>query len=252
MGFLARRTSTPPAPATPATPPATVSPTPSRINWQHDRPVGWTALPEPARRALAAAGWADTAPMAAYAYAPTTRRDAGGRFWRDTDAWWIDQATLLTVRAREALIPLGMGADARPRLGVQPGGGGRVRVAAHPLSGPPPTGQRWRRPQSTDPVCGHGEVRLTDAAIEILPRAVQDEIGRPTGQGGIRSYPPHGGYYDRVYAYRRVAPTELLVLAAVRECGAYPDPDTAIDAADWHITTYRPQVGAPSESTLAM
>lgn len=251
MGFLARRTPTPPGPAAASGPPAGPV-TPSRLNWHHDRPFGWKALPEPARHALASAGWATTAPLAASSYTPTTRRDGGGRYWRDTDAWWIDRDTLLIVRAREALERLGTGPDGHPQL-RRARGGDTVRFTTHPLTGPSPTGQRWRRPQQpTGPVGGHGEVRLTDAAIELLPRAVQAEIGRPTGQVAIRSYPPHGGYYDRVYAYRRVSPTELLVVAAVRECGAYPDPDTAIDAADWHITTYHPQVGAPSESALAM
>lgn len=251
MGFLARRTPTPPGPAATSEPPAAPV-TPARLNWHHDRPFGWKALPEPARHALASAGWATTAPLAASSYTPTTRRDAGGRYWRDTDAWWINQDSLLLVRVREALTHLGTGPDGRPRLRRR--GGGKVQLTTHPLTGPPPAGQRWSRPAHTSAAAGGHDsgVRFTDTAIELLPRAVQDELGRPTGQVAIRSYPDHGGYYDQVYAYRRVSPAELLVVAAVREAGAYPDPDTAIDAADWHITTYRPRVGAASESVLAM
>ncbi|BBG05741.1 MULTISPECIES: hypothetical protein [Pseudonocardia] len=211
-------------------------------------------MPEQARHALAAAGWATTDPLAASSYTPTTRRDAGGRYWRDTDAWWIDQATLLIVRAREALTHLGTGSGGRPRLRRAHGGGGTVQVTTHQLTGPVPTGQRWSRPpQTSDPAGDRTDaVRFTDTSIELLPRAVQDELGRPTGQGALRHYPPHGGYRDQVSAYRRICATELLVVCAVREGGAYPDPDSAIDAADWHITTYRPQVGTPAESVLTM
>lgn len=122
-----------------------------------------------------------------------------------------------------------------------------------PLPATPPTGQRWSRPPQPAGATGSpAAARVTEVAIEILPRAVQDLLGHPTGQGAIRHYPPHGGYHDQVYAYRRVCPTALVAVAAVREGGAYPDPDTAIDAADWHITTYRPHVGAPAESVLGM
>lgn len=257
MGFLARRTTAPAAPAGPAAPaaqPATAVPEGQpRINWHHHGALGWDKLPEAARAALAAAGWAATASLAAWAHAATTRRDPAGRYWRDTDAWWIDQATFLTVRAREALDHLGTGPDGRPTLRRARSGGGTVHLAAHPLTGDPPTGQRWsRHPQPAGATGSPAAARVTEVAIEILPRAVQDLLGHPTGQGAIRHYPPHGGYHDQVYAYRRVSPTALVVIGAVREGGAYPDPDTAIDAADWHITTYRPHVGAPTKSRLAM
>ncbi|ALL79687.1 hypothetical protein AD006_31515 (plasmid) [Pseudonocardia sp. EC080610-09] len=68
----------------------------------------------------------------------------------------------------------------------------------------------------------------------------------------IRRHPAHGGYHDQVLAFRRISPTELIAVAAVREAGAYPDPDTAIAAADWHITTYRPQIGSPTSTELQM
>ena len=253
MGFLARRTPAPPAPTGPAAgPPAAVPP--ARIKWQHHDAIGWERLPAPARGALARTGWAVTAPIAACTYyAPTTRRDPAGRYWRDTDAWWIDRDTLLVVRAREALTQIGTGSDGRPRLRRRRRGGGTVQLTTHQLTGPAPTGQRWSRPpQGSAAGVGGPEHRLTDAAVEVLPRAIQDEIGHPTGQGAIRHYPPHGGYHEQVFAYRRISPTELVVVSATREAGAYPDPDTAIAAADWHVTTYRPHVGAPSESALAM
>ncbi|MBC3189532.1 hypothetical protein H7X46_00425 [Pseudonocardia sp. C8] len=253
MGDLIPRSTRPPASAaSPATAPAGQDGI-ARINWEHDRPVGWNLLSELARRALAGAGWATTPALAAWAHAPTTRRDPAGGYWRDTDAWWVDTTILLTVRAREALDQIGTGRDGRPRLRLARSGGGRVQVAAHALTGPPPTGQRWSRPQRpTGSTADPGPVRMTDAAIEVLPRAVQATIGRPTGQGAVRHYPPHGGYHEQVHAYRRVSPTELVVVSAVREAGAFPDPDTAIDAADWHITTYHADVGRPSHTVLAL
>lgn len=93
------------------------------------------------------------------------------------------------------------------------------------------------------------DIRTTASAIELLPQAVQDAMGRPTGQGAIRTYPATGGYYDQVYAHRR-GDGQLITVSAVRQAGAFPDPDTAIDAADWHVTTHRAQLGGPVHHTL--
>ncbi|MDN5918080.1 MAG: hypothetical protein L0I76_23785, partial [Pseudonocardia sp.] len=73
-------------------------------------------------------------------------------------------------------------------------------------------------------------------------------VGRPTGQGAIRTYPATG-YSDQVYAHRRDA-GQLIAVSAFRQAGAFPDPDTAIDAADWHVTTHRAQVSGPVHHTL--
>lgn len=253
MGFLARRT-TPPAPAPAPEIPAPAPPAETaRIRWRHNEKVGWDRLPTEARDALARSGHTTGEALAAGTWAPATRRDPAGRYWRDTDAWWITTSTLLIVRAREALTQHGTSTDGRPQL--QHAGGGLVQATTHPLTGPVPTGQRWSRPP-TPPgpagASGASGVRLTERAIEVLPHAVQTELGPPTGQIAIRHYPPHGGYHDQVLAFRRLSPTELIAVAAVREAGAYPDPDTAIDAADWHIATYRPHIGPPTATELQM
>lgn len=245
MGFLARRT-----PSAPAAPPSPIPET-ARIIWDHTQEVGWNRVPADARRALLDAGHATGEVFVAGTWAPTTRRDRDGHYWLDTDAWWIDTATLLTVRAREALTRHGTGPDGRPRL--RRAGGGRVEVTTCPLTGPPPSGQRWSRPTGAADVAGPAAgVRLTEHVVDVLPQAVRAELAVPTGQSAIRHYPPHGGYRDQVLAFRRISVTELVAVAAVREAGAYPDPDTAIDSADWHITTYRPQVGAHAAARLAM
>ena len=215
-------------------------------------PDGSNRLPAAARDVLTLAGYTTGDALAAGTWAPATRRDPTGRYWLDTDAWWIDSTTLLTVRAREALTPGGTSRAGRPQL-RRTGGGGRVKVTTHPLTGPAPTGQRWSRPAEQ----GHSGaappgVRVTDQVIDVLPRAVRAELATPTGQIAIRHYPPHGGYHDQVLAYRRLSPTELLAVAAVREATAYPDPDAAIDAADWHVTTYRPLVGPATHTELRM
>ena len=187
-------------------------------------------------------------------WAPVTRRDPGGRYWLDTDAWWIDTATLLTIRAREGLTEHGTTGDGR-RARLRRAAGGHVQVTTHPLTGAAPAGQRWCRPHPSSGDRSSGEdsgVRMAAQVIDVLPRAVQVELGRPTGQLAIRHYPAHGGYHDHVGAYRRLSPTELIAVSAVREAGAYPDPDTAIDAADWHITTYRPRIGPPTQTALDM
>ncbi|OLM28548.1 hypothetical protein Ae717Ps2_6285 [Pseudonocardia sp. Ae717_Ps2] len=258
MGFLARRTTPPvPTPSPGASLPAPATPDAAqqaaRIRWHQSEQVGWNKLPEPARDALTRAGHTTGEPLAAGTWAPTTRRDPAGRYWRDTDAWWIEATQLLVVRAREALAHRGTGRDGRPRL--RRGRGGHVQATTHQLSGPAPTGQRWSRPQSPPGSAGPSDppgARLTERVIEVLPHAVQAELGPPTGQIAIRHYPAHGGYHDQVLAFRRISPTELIAVAAVREAGAYPDPDTAIDAADWHITTYRPQIGPPTSTELQM
>ncbi|MEQ3552876.1 hypothetical protein WIS52_20610 [Pseudonocardia nematodicida] len=250
MGLLARRT-TPAAPVSSSAHPPAAAPAPgARIRWHRTERVGWYRLPEPARDALTRAGHTTGQAIAAATWAPTTRRDAGGRYWCDTDAWWIETSWLLVVRAREALRPRGTSAEGRPQL--ERAGGGRVQLTAHPLSGPAPAGQRWSRPPGPVAAGDQPTPRLTEHAVEVLPRAVQTELGAPTGQIAIRHYPAHGGYHDQVLAFRRISPTELITVAAVREAGAYPDPDAAIDAADWHITIYRPHVGTPTRTELAM
>ncbi|MBN9739466.1 MULTISPECIES: hypothetical protein [unclassified Pseudonocardia] len=253
MGFLARRTTPPvPAPTTGESPPAPATPEETaRIRWRHSEHVGWNKLPVPARDALTRAGYTTGEALAAGTWAPTTRRDPTGRYWRDTDGWWIETAQLLVVRAREALVHHGTSGDGRPQL--RRGRGGHVHVTAHQLSGPVPSGQRWSRPRSGPAGAGASGppgVRLTEHVIEVLPRAVQTELGTPTGQIAIRHYPAHGGYHDQIMAFRRISATELIAVASVREAGAYPDPDAAIDVADWHITTYRPRVGPPTQRAL--
>lgn len=251
MGFLARRT-TPPVPV-PATRPSS-PPTPAetaRIRWHQSDHVGWKRLPAPARDALDSTGHTTGTALAAGTWAPVTRRDPAGRFWHDTDAWWISASTLLLVRARAALRPHGTNTDGR--LQLQHTAHGLVQATTHQLTGPVPSSQRWARPQGpTDPAQPNqvSRVRLTERAVEVLPRAVQTELGTPSGQIAIRHYPAHGGYHDQVLAFRRISPTDLIAVAAVREAGAYPDPEAAIDAADWHITTHRARVGPATQTDL--
>lgn len=258
MGFLARRTPRPPAtaPTAPTAQPAQGPAQGARIRWRRDEPVGWDRLPEPARLALSAAGHTaepTAGPVfAAGTYAAVTRRDSAGRYWHDTDAWWISTTVLLTVRARETLTPTGAATSTGTTPQLRRTGTGHVLVSTHPLTGPGPTTQRWARPPHTpataDP--GEAEVRMTDHAVDVLPRAVRDDLGPPTGQCAIRHYPAHGGCRDQIHAYRRVSAGELVALTAVREAGAYPDPETAIDAADWHITTHRARVGPATQTDL--
>lgn len=255
MGFLARRTPHPPATAPTAQPtqsPAQSAVPGARIRWRRDEPVGWDRLPEPARVALAAAGHTTGPMLAAGTYAATTRRDSAGRYWHDTDAWWISATVLLTVRARETLTPTDAATSTGTRPQLRRTGTGQVLISTHPLTGPGPTTQRWARPPHTTAAADAGEadVRMTDHAVDVLPRAVRKDLGPPTGQCAIRHYPAHGGCRDQVHAYRRVSPEELVALTAVREAGAYPDPDTAIDAADWHITTHRARVGTATQTDL--
>lgn len=252
MGFLARRTPHPPATA-PTAQPLQGPAQGARIRWRRDEPVGWDRLPEPARLALAAAGHTTGPMLAAGTYAATPRRDSSGRYWHDTDAWWISPTVLLTVRAREALTPTDAATSTdTPQL--RRTGTGLVLVSTHPLTGPGPITQRWARPPHTTPAppatSGGTDVQLTDHAVDVLPRAVREDLGPPTGQCAIRHYPAHGGCRDQIHAYRRVSAGELVALTAVREAGAYPDPDTEIDAADWHITTHRAHVGTVTQTDL--
>lgn len=254
MGFLARRTPHPPATAAPAAPPtqgpAHGAAQGARIRWNRDEPVGWDRVPEPARIALATAGHTTGPMLAAGTYAATPRRDGSGRYWHDTDAWWISPTVLLTVRARETLTPTdAVTSTGTPQL--RRAGTGHILVSAHPLTGPGPTTQRWARPPHTASAdVGAADVRLTDHVVDVLPRAVREDLGPPTGQCAIRHYPAHGGCRDQVHAYRRVSAAELVALTAVREAGAYPDPEAAIDAADWHITTHRARVGPATQTDL--
>ncbi|MBW0106078.1 hypothetical protein [Pseudonocardia sp. KRD291] len=251
MSFLERR----PAPAAPATRPPSGAPAPAanpgvaRITWRHEERSGWARLPDQALHLLHSAGWCRNAALAAWAHDPTTRRSPDGTHWHDIDAWWINTDTLLSIRARRRLVPDGTTADGRPRL--RPGSSPwTVQLAAHQLTGPPPTVQRWSRPPQTGEDSAAGpDIRTTESAVGLLPQAVQDAVGRPTGQGAIRTYPPAGGYSDQVYAHRR-HDGRLIAVSASRQAGAFPDPDTAIDAADWHVTTYQAQVGPPAHHAL--
>lgn len=252
MGFLDRRRAPAPTSRAPAGAPAAhTSPGIARIDWRTDDRAGWLRLPDQALQLLRSAGWCHGAPLAAWAHDPATRRSRDGQHWQDIDGWWIDTETLLSVRARRPLVPAGTASDGRPRLRPSTTQW-TVQLAAHQLSGPPPAVQRWSRPQQTGraPLAGLA-IRTTESAIELLPQAVQDAVGRPTGQGAIRTYPATGGYCDQVYAHRR-GDGQLITVSAIREAGAYPSPDTAIDAADWHVRTHRAQVSAPAHHTLSL
>ncbi|RZT75470.1 hypothetical protein EV383_6210 [Pseudonocardia sediminis] len=250
MGFLQRRRAPAPSPRPPGGAPASgEGPGITRITWQPEERSGWARLPERPVHLLHLAGWCRDPALAAWAHDPITRRSPGGQHWQDIDAWWIDTGSLLSIRARRRLVPDGTTTDGRPRLraGSSPW---TVQLAAHQLTGPAPTVQRWSRPPQTGEGLATGlDIRTTTAAIGLLPQAVQHVVGRPTGQGAIRTSPPTGGYSDQVYAHRR-SDSELIAVAAIRQAGAFPDPDAAIDAADWHVTTYRARIDPPARHTL--
>lgn len=56
----------------------------------------------------------------------------------------------------------------------------------------------------------------------------------------------------RADAVHAPPPGDPVCVAGVREAGSFPDPETAIDAAGWQITTLHTRLGPASTSQLTL
>lgn len=215
-----------------------------RVAWRRVPHVGWDLLPAAAGELLAAAGLCVGVPVAAWAYPDKVRRLHVGGFVGDVEGWWASPAVFVAVRARRPLAP-----DPNDGRRYRPTGGPwRVRAVVHPLTGTTQT-QRWRRPPDPPghPTATPAEIHDTSEVLDLLPAAVRQQLGHATEQGGARFYPAGGGYREQVVGYRRdptLGGDRLLVAAGERSASAFPDPEQAIAAADWVITTLDVVLGA--------
>ncbi len=209
----------------------------ARVTWRPVAHVGWDVMPAAAGELLNGPGLCVGVPVAAWAYPARVRRLHAGGSVGDVEGWWVSPAVFVAVRARRPLAP----ALDDPRRYRPTGGPWQVTAIVHPLTGSTQT-QRWRRPPDLPgrPGGRPAAVRDTHEVLELLPAAVRQRLGRATEHGGARFYPTGGGYREQVMGYRR-DPTpggdRLLVVAGERSGGAFPDPEQAIAAADWTITT---------------
>lgn len=223
----------------------------ARVTWRPVAHVGWDVMPAAAGELLAGAGLCVGVPVAAWAYPARVRRLHGGGFVGDVEGWWVSAAAFVAVRARRPLVP-----DPADERRYRPTGAPwRVVALTQPLTGTTRT-QRWRRPPTPPghPVGASTETRHTNRVLDLLPAAVQEQLGQATEHGGARFYPSGGGYREQVVGYRRDPARggdRLVVVAGERSASAFPDPEQAIADADWVITTLEAVLGPATTHHLA-
>ncbi|MHB8296030.1 MAG: hypothetical protein ACYDH5_15715 [Acidimicrobiales bacterium] len=224
------------APGTPAVPAG-----PARHAWGEPGVVGWALLPEAARGSLAEARICSGDGVAAWADDAGVRR-RGDVYAQYVEGWWADEERFVTMQSRRSLDP-----EAPGSRRFRPNGRWSATAIVHDLIAVNVERQRWRRPGTTGGGSGAlTEPRYVPDVMDLLPAAVKQRIGRPTVRGAVR-YHLSNGLRERIVAYRRDG-ERVVVLAAERSATAFPDPETALDAAAWATTFIEAALG-PARAT---